>query len=184
MALTHSNGMAVGTPAPDFSLPGVDGKTYALDGFADAQVLVVIFTCNHCPYAKAVEERLVQLQHDYAARGVRLVAINPNDERAYPDDSFEHMIERARVRGFNFPYLRDASQMVARAYDAACTPDIFVFGRDRKLVYNGRFDDNWQNPSKVTRHELALVLDATLAGRPVGFEAVPSMGCSIKWKKG
>src|ERR1051325_7590254 len=147
MALTHSNGMAVGTSAPDFSLPGVGGKTYSLGGFADAQGLVVVFTCNHCPYAKAVEERLVQLQHDYAPRGVKLVAINPNDERAYPDDSFEHMSERGHERGFNFPYLRDASQVVARAYDAACTPDIFVFGSDRKLVYNGRFDDNWQNPS-------------------------------------
>jgi peroxiredoxin len=184
MALTYSHGMAVGTAAPEFSLPGVDGKTYALDGFADAQVLCVVFTCNHCPYAKAVEERLVQVQRDYASRGVRLVAINPNDERAYPDDSFEHMVARAAERGFNFPYLHDASQAVARAYDAACTPDIFVFDRARKLFYNGRFDDNWQDASKVTRRDLRLVLDALLEGRALDFPPVASMGCSIKWKKG
>src|SRR5262245_38089812 len=120
--VAYSKGMAVGTQAPAFSLPGVDGKTYTLDSFADAKVLVLIFTCNHCPYAKAVEERLMQLQRDYLERGVRLVAINPNDERAYPDDSFEAMKVRAASKGFNFPYLRDDSQSVARAYDAACTP--------------------------------------------------------------
>jgi peroxiredoxin len=183
MALAYSNGMKLGSAAPPFSLPGTDGKTYALDSFADAAVLVVIFTCNHCPYAKAVEERLVQLQRDYRERGVALVAINPNDDKAYPDDSFEHMIERARSKGFNFPYLRDASQSVARAYDAACTPDIFVFDRQRKLAYNGRFDDNWKEPDKVLRPDLRLVLDAVLAGHPIDFEPVASMGCSIKWKR-
>jgi len=180
--VAYSKGMAVGTQAPAFSLPATDGKAYSLDSFADASLLVVVFTCNHCPYAKAVEERLVQLQRDYAGRGVRLVAINPNDERAYPDDSFAAMKVRAQEKGFNFPYLRDESQAVARAYDAACTPDIFVFDRQRKLVYNGRFDDNWQDPSKVRRQDLQAALDAALAGRPVDFEPVPSMGCSIKWK--
>lgn len=180
--VAYSKGMALGTPAPAFSLPGVDGKTYSLESFADAKVLVVVFTCNHCPYAKAVEDRLVQLQRDYLERGVRLVAINPNDERAYPDDSFEKMKERAQSKGFNFPYLRDESQSVARAYDAACTPDIFVFDQSRKLVYNGRLDDSWQDPSKVTRTDLRQAIDAALAGNPVDFEAVPSMGCSIKWK--
>lgn len=181
--VAYSKGMPVGTSAPGFSLPGVDGKTYSLDSFTDAQVLVVVFTCNHCPYAKAVEERLVELQRDYAPRGVRLCAINPNDERAYPDDSFAHMVERARDKRFNFPYLRDESQEVARAYDAACTPDLFVFDRQRKLVYNGRLDDNWQDPSKVQRKELRMALDAVLAGGALGWEPVPSMGCSIKWKR-
>lgn len=180
--VAYSKGMEVGTPAPSFSLPGVDGKSYSLESFAEAPVLVVVFTCNHCPYAKAVEDRLVELQRDYRERGVRLVAINPNDERAYPDDSFEHMKERAAQKGFNFPYLRDESQSVARAYDAACTPDIFVFDRQRKLVYNGRLDDNWQDPGKVSRKDLRAVLDAALAGRQADFEPVPSMGCSIKWK--
>jgi peroxiredoxin len=174
--------MAIGTQAPPFSLPGTDGKTYSLASFADAELLVVVFTCNHCPYAKAVEDRLVQLQKDYSGR-VALVAINPNDERAYPDDSFDHMVERARQKGFNFPYLRDASQEVARAYDAACTPDFFVLDRQRKLAYNGRFDDNWQQPERAKRHDLRRVLDATLEGNALDFEPVASMGCSIKWKK-
>ena len=178
--VAYSKGMEVGTPAPPFSLPGIDGKTYALDSFAD--VLVVVFTCNHCPYAKAVEDRLIALQRDYAPRGVRLVAINPNDDKAYPEDSFAKMVERAQQKGFNFPYLRDDSQAVARAYDAACTPDIFVFGKERKLVYNGRLDDSWQDPAKVQRQDLRRALDAALEGRSVDFEPVPSMGCSIKWK--
>jgi peroxiredoxin len=180
--VAYSKGMAVGTAAPAFELPGVDGETYSLASFADAPVLVVVFTCNHCPYAKAVEDRLVQLQRDYHDRGVRLVAINPNDERAYPDDSFAAMKARARDKGFNFPYLRDESQAVARAYDAACTPDIFVFDSGRKLVYNGRLDDSWQDAAKVQRRDLRAAIDAALAGRAVDFEPVASMGCSIKWK--
>ena len=180
--VAYSKGMALGTEAPAFSLPGVDGKSYTLDSFADAPVLVVVFTCNHCPYAKAVEDRLVQLQRDYLDRGVRLVAINPNDARAYPDVSFESMKVRAASKQFNLPYLRDEDQTVARAYDAACTPDIFVFDGSRKLLYNGRLDDNWQDPSKVTRNDLRTVIDAALAGRSPNIDAVPSMGCSIKWK--
>jgi peroxiredoxin len=179
--VAYSKGMATGTGAPAFSLPGVDGKTWSLQSFASAELLVVVFTCNHCPYAQAVEQRLVELQRDYGPRGVQLVAINPNDDRAYPDDSFERMVERAAQRHFNFPYLRDASQAVARAYDAACTPDIFVFDRQRKLIYNGRFDDNWKEPAQVRRRDLRLVLDAALSGSRVDFEPVPSMGCSIKW---
>jgi peroxiredoxin len=175
--------MEIGTQAPAFSLPGTDGKTYGLASFSDAEILVVVFTCNHCPYAKAVEDRLVQLQKDYRSRAVELVAINPNDDKAYPDDSFEHMVERARQKDFNFPYLRDASQAVARAYDAACTPDFFVLNRQRTLVYNGRFDDNWKQPERVQQHDLRRVLDATLEGRAPDFEPVASMGCSIKWKK-
>lgn len=175
--------MPVGTPAPPFSLPGTDGKTYALADFAQAKVLVVVFTCNHCPYAVACEERLVALQAEYEGKGVRFVAINPNDAEGYPEDSFENMVARAKARGFNFPYLRDESQAVARAYDAVCTPDVFVFGPDRKLVYNGRIDDNWKDARAVTRRDLAAVLDATLAGGPHGLDVVASMGCSIKWRR-
>lgn len=182
MAVMHSKGMPIGTPAPPFSLPGVDGKTWSLGSFSDAEILVVVFTCNHCPYAKASEDRLIEIQDDYRDQGVRLVAINPNDDRKYPDDSFASMKERAADKGFNFPYLRDEGQEVARAYDAACTPDIFVFGRDRQLIYNGRIDDNWQHPEQVKRRDLRAVLDAALKGKTVGFEHVPSMGCSIKWK--
>jgi peroxiredoxin len=182
MVLTYSKGMSPGTLAPPFSLPGVDGKVYSLASFADAAVLVVVFTCNHCPYAKAVEDRLIQLQRDYRSKGVRLCAINPNDAQAYPEDAMPAMVQRARDKGFNFPYLRDESQAVARAYDAACTPDIFAFDGQRKLIYNGRLDDNWQDAAKVRHRDLATVLDATLAGTIVDREPVPSMGCSIKWK--
>jgi len=182
MALMHSKGMPIGTPAPAFSLPGVDGKIWSLSSFSDAELLVVVFTCNHCPYAIASEDRLIAIQDDYRSRGVRVVAINPNDAQKYPDDSFAKMKERAADKGFNFPYLSDENQDVARAYDAACTPDIFVFDRKRKLIYNGRIDDNWQKPDEVARHDLRAVLDAALEGRAVQFEHVPSMGCSIKWK--
>ena len=178
----HSKGMPVGTDAPPFALPGVDGETRSLDSFSDARLLVVVFTCNHCPYAIASEDRLIELQRDYADQGVQIVAINPNDAVNYPDDSFDKMKERAASKGFNFPYLRDESQEVARAYDAVCTPDIFVFDQDRKLVYNGRIDDNWKEPASVTRNDLREVLDAALDGGAVEFEHVPSMGCSIKWK--
>ncbi|QQR90093.1 MAG: thioredoxin family protein [Myxococcales bacterium] len=182
MALAYSNGMAIGTSAPDFSLPGVDGKTYTLGSFDDAKILVVVFTCNHCPYAKACEDRLIVLQHDYLEKGVRLVAINPNDAERYPDDSFAAMKERAQEKHYPFPYLQDESQEVARAYDAACTPDIFVFDAERKLQYNGRLDDNWQEPHKVERSDLRLLLDSLLNGKTIDFEPVHSMGCSIKWK--
>ena len=182
MALMHSKGMPVGSPAPPFSLPGVDGNAWSLDSFADAQLLVVVFTCNHCPYAIASEDRLLEIQSDYEDRGVRLVAISSNDAEKYPDDSFALMKERAADKAFTFPYLYDESQEVARAYDAACTPDVFVFDRNRKLIYNGRIDDNWQHPEQVDRQDLRAVLDAALGGRAVDFEHVPSMGCSIKWK--
>jgi peroxiredoxin len=181
--VAYSKGMPVGTQAPAFSLPGVDGKTYSLDSFADEKLLVVIFTCNHCPYAQALEPRFIELQRDYAAKGVKLVGINSNDPKAYPDDAFEPMQERARQHGWNFPYLHDATQAVARAYDAACTPDIFVFDEQRKLRYNGRCDDNWKEPEKVTRRELRMALDKLLAGQPIDFDVVPALGCSIKWKQ-
>ncbi|MFW5920917.1 MAG: thioredoxin family protein [Polyangiales bacterium] len=181
MALTYSKQMQPGTEAPAFALPGIDGQTWTLADFSDAKVLVVVFTCNHCPYAKASEDRLVQLQRDYADRGVRLVAINPN-VATHPDDGFEQMKRRAEQKGFNFPYLADEAQEVSRAYDAACTPDIYVLGPDRTLVCQTRLDDNWQDPSAVGRHDLREILDATLEGKPLPFESTPSMGCSIKWK--
>ena len=176
-----SNQMPLGSALIPFSLPGTDGKTYSDASFKDARVLVVIFTCNHCPYAKAVEDRLVAIQRDYRDKGVALVAINPNDATKYPEDGFDAMKVRATEKSFNFPYLRDETQAIARAYDAACTPDLFVFDESRHLVYNGRIDDNWKEPENVTKHELRELLDATLAGTQVDFEHVPSMGCSIKW---
>lgn len=183
MALAHSNGMERGTRAPNFDLPGVDGKRYSLDSFQDAKVLVVVFTCNHCPYAQAAEERLIAIQRDYAERGVQLVAISSNDAERYQQDSFDNMQKRAAAQGYIFPYLYDETQQTARAYDAACTPDIFVFDDKRALRYNGRIDDNWQVPQEVTREDLRSALDAVLEGNEIDFEVVPSMGCSIKWKQ-
>lgn len=182
MPLLHSNGMAVGTPAPDFSLPGVDGKSHGLADFADAPALVVVFTCNHCPYAIAAEDRLVELANQFEGKAA-FVAINPNDAARYPADDFASMQKRAAEKAFPFPYLHDETQEVARAYDAACTPDLFVFDSKRELVYNGRLDDNWQDPSAVKHEDLRAVLEATVEGKPHGLaEVVPSMGCSIKWK--
>jgi thiol-disulfide isomerase/thioredoxin len=177
----YSKGMPAGTPIPPFALPGVDGNMWTQDSFADAELLVVVFSCNHCPYVIATEDRLIALQNAFAPRA-RFVLINANDAVRYPDDSFDNMVIRAREKGYPFPYLHDASQDVARAYDAACTPDIFVFDRERRLRYNGRIDDNWKEPEKVTRQDLRTVLEDLLAGREVSIEAVPSMGCSIKWK--
>lgn len=186
MALTYSTDTPLGSPAPDFSLPGVDGKTYSLDSFRDARALVVIFMCNHCPYVIAVQERINQLARDYAPRGVALVGINSNDPEKYPADSFEAMKERAREQGYAFPYLQDLTQEVARAYDAVCTPDPYVYERTSEgawaLRYRGRIDDHWKDASAVTRRELAQALDAILAGEPVAPDAKPAMGCSIKWK--
>lgn len=182
MALEYSKGMPVGTQAPAFSLPGADGNTYSLASFADAKALVMIFTCNHCPYAKAAEDRLIELQREYQDRGVQLVAINPNDTQKYKEDDFEGMKQRAAEKGFNFPYLRDESQEVARAYNAACTPDVFVFDQHRELRYNGRIDDNWKEPEQVTRQDLRAALDAILEEREIDFQVIPSMGCSIKWR--
>jgi peroxiredoxin len=180
--VAYSKGMAVGTKAPAFTLPGTDGKDHSLESFHEAKLLIVIFTCNHCPYAQALEDRFIAVQRDYADQGVRIVAINSNDETSYPEDGFPHMRERASKRGWNFPYLRDQSQNTARAYDAACTPDIFVFDADRKLRYNGRCDDNWREPHKVTRQDLRRALDSLLAGRPIELDVQPALGCSIKWK--
>ncbi|MBI5647435.1 MAG: thioredoxin family protein [Ignavibacteriae bacterium] len=181
MALMHSKGMPVGTPAPDFRLIGVDRNEYTLDSFARAETLVVVFTCNHCPYAMASEDRLIDLQKKYSPRA-RFVLINPNDVENYPEDSFDAMIERARAKDFPFPYLYDETQETARAYDAVCTPDIFVFDTKRRLQYNGRIDDNWKDPAAATRHDLDTVISDVLAGRSISIDPVPSMGCSIKWK--
>ncbi len=175
------NKLRIGDGAPDFRLPGVDGSTYSLESFTDAEILVVMFTCNHCPYVQAYEDRLIAIQRDYADRDVRLVAINSNDERGYPEDGFEHMVERARKIGFNFPYLRDESQEAAGAYGAQCTPEIFVFDKERTLRYHGRVDDNWRSPEDARQHDLRDALDALLGGKPVAKPENQAIGCSLKW---
>jgi peroxiredoxin len=183
MALTESRDLPLGTPCPDFRLPSVDGKTVARDDFRDRPVLVVMFICNHCPYVQAVEDRIIALRREFGPRGVQLVGICSNDPTDYPDDRPEKLLERWRAKGYGFPYLVDAAQDVARAFGAVCTPDIYVFDRQRRLAYHGRIDDSWQEPGKVTRRELATALEALLAGEPGPREQLPTMGCSIKWRK-
>jgi peroxiredoxin len=183
MALTENRPLALGTPCPDFRLPSVDGQTVARDDFRAAPVLVVMFICNHCPYVQAVEDRIIALRREYAARGVQLVGICSNDPTDYPDDSPTRLLARWRQKDYGFPYLVDATQEVARAFDAVCTPDIYVYDAGRRLAYHGRIDDSWQEPAKVRRRELAAALDALLAQRAPAAEQHPSLGCSINWRK-
>jgi peroxiredoxin len=174
--------LELGASAPDFNLPGVDGRNYSLADFSDAKLLIVEFTCNHCPYVIGSEERLLQLYADYESRNVALVAINSNETEGHPTDSFEHMIERAREKGFRFPYLRDDSQDVALAYGALRTPHYYVFDEQRKLRYTGRMDDNPRNPGKETTRELRDALDALLAGQEPAVPVTNPIGCNVKWQ--
>lgn len=173
--------LKLGDRAPSFSLPGIDGKKYSLETFADKKILVVFFTCNHCPYVQGWDDRLIAIQRDYGSKGVQLVGINSNETKNYPQDSFDKMVTRAKEKGFNFIYLRDEDQSVARAYDAACTPEFFVFDQERKLRYHGRVDDNYQDPKVVKSHDLRNALDDLLAGQAVRTPLTHAMGCSIKW---
>ncbi len=181
--LVKYEGLPIGTAAPDFSLPAVDGKTYSLASFRDNPVLAVAFWCNHCPYVQAWEDRTIAVQRDYAGKGVQFVMINANDEESYPEDGFVNMVERSKRKGYNFPYLRDESQKVAESYGAVCTPDFFVFDSARKLRYRGKLDDS-KEPKAVKKQVMREVLDAVLAGKQPPTTFVPPMGCSIKWKSG
>ncbi len=183
--------LKIGAPAPELNLPGVDGKTYRLDDFADAKVLVVVFTCNHCPTAQAYEKRIVQLHADYLDKGVAMVAISPSDplavrldEHGYTDlsDSLEDMVRHAKRQGFKFPYLYDGeTQRVAKAFGALATPHVFIFDQKRRLRYNGRIDDSELKAPKS--HDTRNAIDDVLAGRPVRVEKTRVFGCSTKWAK-
>lgn len=174
--------LPLGTAAPPFRLPAANpviaGGTVALSDLAGP--LVVVFTCNHCPYAIHVEDRLIRLARDWAGRGVRTVAISSNDTEAYPADSFEHMAERATEKDYPFPYLYDATQETARAYDAACTPDFYLFDADHRLVYRGRLDDGRPGREPTTSDLDDAVTELMKTGAVTG-DQVPSMGCNIKW---
>ncbi|HLG25517.1 MAG TPA: thioredoxin family protein [Candidatus Gracilibacteria bacterium] len=183
MVLLESFNVPLGTPAPEFSLRGIDDAVHALREYQDAKVLAVIFMCNHCPYVQAQWPRLVELQEKFKDRGVQFIGINANSDADYPEDSFEKMKEYAEKFRMNFPYLRDETQEVGRSYKAQCTPDIFVYDEERKLAYHGRVDDNWKEREKVTRHELQVAVEALLAGRRPSDEQKPAMGCSIKWRE-
>ncbi|WP_421654809.1 thioredoxin family protein [Leptothermofonsia sp. ETS-13] len=186
MALTPSTMLALGTPAPDFSLPDVvSGKTVSLSTFADQQALLVMFICQHCPYVKHVKEELAKIGKDYQHSGLGIVAISANDVANYPDDAPHKLKEMAIALGFTFPFCYDENQETARAYTAACTPDFFLFDGDRKLVYRGQLDDSRPgNGLPVTGKDLRAAIDAALAGQAIDPEQKPSIGCNIKWKPG
>lgn len=173
--------LPLGAKGPDFSLKGVDGKVHSLSDYADKQAVVVIISCNHCPTVKANEERMIKLQRDYADKGVQLIAINGNETDQHPWDDFENMVQRAREKNFNFPYLRDDSQEVVRAYGAVRTPEIFLLGPDRKLVYHGRIDDSPDDEARVSQHDLREALDEVLAGKAVTVPNTVPVGCTVKW---
>jgi peroxiredoxin len=185
MSLTPSTMLPLGTRAPGFRLPDTDGKIVTLDDFRDAPALLVVFLCNHCPYVVHIRHQLAILTRDYQDQGVGVVGINSNDAANYPEDSPEMMVREKAEVGYTFPYLYDESQEVARKYKAACTPDFYVFDKERKLAYRGQLDGSRpSNAIAITGKDLRAALDAVLSGRPVADDQRPSIGCNIKWKRG
>ncbi len=195
MTLMKSQQAQLGTPAKDFSLPSSDGKQYTLSDFTASKVLVIIFTCNHCPYAQAAKPKLHVVWEKYRHQSVQFVAINPNDSAQYAEDAIEHMKEEKY--SYPFPYLRDEQQEIARAYGAVCTPDIFVYDHARALAYHGQIDDDRPGLTALAANvifgkalsskntassDLERALDALIAGKIPDIHQKPSMGCSIKWK--
>ncbi len=177
--------LPLGTTAPDFKLPDTNGKTVSLGDFKDKSALLVLFICNHCPYVKHIRAGLAQLARDYLPKHVAIVGINSNDVDNYPEDSPAKMKEEVKSAGYTFPYLYDESQAVAKAYHAACTPDIYLFAKNLKLVYRGQFDDSRPgNGIPATGKDLRAALDTVLAGKPVSPNQKASVGCNIKWKSG
>ena len=174
--------LQLGAKAPDFNLKGVDGKTYSPASFKDAKLLVVVFSCNHCPFVIGSEDRMIRFYNDYKPKGVAVVAINSNESVNHPTDSFEHMVTHAKEKGLPFPYARDESQDVARAYGALRTPHYYVFDSDRKLRYTGRMDDNPREAGKEKTRELRDAVDAVLAGKKPPVELTNPIGCNVKWQ--
>ena len=185
MVRTPSTMLALGTSAPDFSLVNVDGRTLSLADVVGSRGTVVMFICNHCPFVKHVADELAALGCDYLPQGIGVVAISSNDVATHPADSPEQMVRESEERGYQFPYLFDETQTVAKAYHAACTPDFFLFDGDRQLVYRGQLDDSRPDSGiPVTGVDLRRAIDAVLAGTPVPEPQKPSIGCNIKWKPG
>jgi peroxiredoxin len=185
MVAVNSTMLPLGTKAPDFRLPDPSGKEVALADFKAAPALLVVFMCNHCPYVKHVREGLARLARDYRPRGVAVVGINSNDAANYPADSPAKMAAEATAAGYIFPYLYDETQAVAKAYRAACTPDLYLFDKDQRLVYRGQLDDSRPgSAAPVTGKDVRAALDAVLAGQHVSPIQKASMGCNIKWKPG
>ncbi|MFI5251404.1 MAG: thioredoxin family protein [Bacteroidota bacterium] len=167
---------------PSFGkLPATDGKKYSSGDFNEKKILIVVFSCNHCPYVQAYEDRMIGIQTGYSSKGLQLIAINSNEIKNYPEDSFEKMVDRAGKKKFNFVYLRDDDQSVANAYGATHTPEFFVFDEKRKLRYRGKMDDNWERPESVKENYLRDAIDALLAGKDEIVPETHSIGCTIKW---
>jgi peroxiredoxin len=175
--------LKLGDKIPYFSLPGTDGKLYTISEFEDAKCLVVVFTCNHCPYARAYEERLIALSKDFSPKGVQFIAICSNDSVSYPEDSFEKMVEKSKTLNLPYPYLQDETQITAHAFDAACTPECYVFDSKHTLQYHGRVDDNHEDQARVKNHELRMAIESVLQNSTPIFPLTPALGCSIKWKR-
>lgn len=185
MVAVQSTMLPLGTKAPDFTLPDTGGEMVCLKDFAQDPALLVIFMCNHCPFVKHIRLGLAQLACDYQAKGVAVVGINSNDVAAFPEDGPEKMAQEVKSACYTFPYLYDETQQVAKAYHAACTPDFYVFDKDRKLFYRGQMDDSRPNSDiPVTGSDLRAALDTVLQGRTVPEKQTPSLGCNIKWKPG
>jgi len=185
MVAVNSTMLPLGTKAPEFRLPDTSGKMVSLSDFKNARALLVVFMCNHCPYVKHIRAGLAQVARDYTPRGVGITGINSNDVANYPADSPAKMAEEVKSAGYIFPYLYDESQEVAKAYRAACTPDIFLFDKEQRLFYRGQFDDSRPgNAIPVTGQDLRMALDAVLVGKPTPPNQKPSIGCNIKWKPG
>jgi peroxiredoxin len=183
MSLVESISVEMGNEAKNFSLKGVDGKKHSLSDYTEARALVLIFMCNHCPYVQAIWGRLNALQDRFADRGLQLIGINPNTaNEGYEEESFEKMKDYAREYEMNFPYLEDKDQSVSKLYQAQCTPDIYLYNSERKLVYHGRLDDSWRDGEGVQKEDLALAIETLLDGGTPNEDQVSSMGCSIKWK--
>lgn len=185
MVAVHSTMLPLGTKAPQFTLPDTSGKSVSVTEFSGGRALVIVFMCNHCPYVKHIRAGLAQFARDYEARGVVMIGISSNDVLHYPADSPARMAEEAKAAGYLFPYLYDETQAVAKAYRAACTPDIYLFDQNQALVYRGQFDDSRPgNNLPVTGSDLRSAIEAVLEGKPVSPRQKPSIGCNIKWKPG
>ena len=182
MALTYTPKGELGSSMPSFELPDLKGSIWNSNQIDQAPAKVIMFICGHCPYVQAIEERLVQLGKDLNAKGIPVVGICSNDGDEYPEDSPEALLKRSEELNYSFPYLIDATQEVAKNFDAVCTPDFFVYDKENRLAYRGRLDDSWKEPSKVKTEELKTATLGIAKGENLTTEQIPSMGCSIKWK--
>ena len=181
MVLLQSQPPKLGWSCPDFSLAGVDGLAYNLADFKASQALLLAIICNHCPYVRAIEDRLIALATSFSQLELQVVGVCANDAQKYPDDSKDELLKRWQLKAYGFPYLLDREQKLVRALDAQCTPEFYLFDQARRLYYHGRLDDNWQDASLVKRKDLQLAIEALLVDQPAPRPQYPSLGCSIKW---